>query len=140
MVGKVRGDFFRSNFFRFVLVGGIGFAIEAIVLTLISQHSALGPIWGRIISFPMAVISTWWLNRKFTFRSQNPPGSEGIRYFGVQILGALTNTGIFILAVMAIPSLWSMPVVPLAFGSLGGLIVNFTLAAKVVFVPLLPKK
>lgn len=139
-MNKGKSVFFRSSFFRFVLVGGIGFIIEAITLTLIAQYSSLGPIWGRAVSFPLAVLSTWWLNRKLTFRSQNPPGAEGVRYFAVQILGALTNTGIFIVTVKAIPSLWNIPVVPLAFGSLGGLVVNFILSAKVVFVPLRPKE
>lgn len=124
----------KHSLVRFTIVGGIGFLIEAMLLTYFATVPSVGPIWGRFISFPLAVLATWWLNRTLTFKSTNDPGREGMRYFLVQIFGALANLAVFISLVSHFPSLQGIPVVPLFMAAIVGLIVNFVLSKKFVFI------
>lgn len=126
-------SFDRRLFIRFAAVGSLGFMIEAVLLTWFTTLPAVGPILGRGISFPIAVLATWWLNRRLTFRSINNPCRESLRYFGIQILGALTNLVVFILLVFFFSSLHRIPVIPLALAAIAGLVVNFILSKKLVF-------
>jgi len=123
----------RHHFVRFLIVGGVGFAIEATLLTYFATLPYVGAVKGRAISLPVAVLATWWLNRTLTFQSRNNPHRESLLYFLVQMLGAATNFGVFIVLVSAFPTLRSIPVVPLFIASIFGLIVNFGLSKKYVF-------
>jgi len=87
----------------------------------------------RTLSFPSAVMATWWLNRKYNFRSQNSLIAEGPRYFLVQIMGALSNLGVFILCLSVIPLFTTWPVAGLAAGATVGLAVNFLFSSVYVF-------
>lgn len=126
---------FDRRLLRFTAVGGLGFAIEAILLTWFASVPEVGPMLGRGFSFPLAVLATWWLNRRLTFRSSNDPRREGMRYFGVQLLGALANLAVFALLVFIFPSLYRFPVIPLFLAAIVGLGVNFILSRKFVFIP-----
>lgn len=130
---KFMASLLRHRFVRFSIVGGVGFVIEAALLTYFATVPGLGAIKGRAISFPIAVVTTWWLNRTLTFQSKNNPHRESFRYFLVQSLGAVANLGVFVVLVSAFPGLRSIPVVPLFIAAVFGLLVNFTLSRKYVF-------
>lgn len=130
---KFAASLLRHRFVRFSIVGGVGFVIEATLLTYFATVPGLGPIKGRAISFPIAVVTTWWLNRTLTFQSTNNPHRESLRYFLVQMLGAAANLGVFFALVSVFFSLRSIPVVPLFIAAIFGLLVNFTLSTKYVF-------
>ena len=119
--------------FRFAMVGGIGFAIEAILLSFLINVPAFGPIRGRAISFPIAVVATWWLNRTTTFHSKNEPRREVARYLLAQILGAGVNLGSYVALIYWIPKLAATPMIPFCLGAFLGLIVNFVLSKTFVF-------
>ena len=68
-------------FVRFSIVGGVGFVIEAALLKFSRPCPASVREKGRAISFPIAVVTTWWLNRTLTFQSKNNPHRESFRYF-----------------------------------------------------------
>lgn len=108
--------------------------IEAVLLTYFATVPAVGAVKGRAISFPIAVLTTWWLNRTLTFRSKNNPHRESFRYLLVQALGAGANLGVFMVLVSAFPWLRSVPVLPLFIAAIFGLLVNFALSKKYVFV------
>lgn len=122
-----------ARFVRFVFIGGIGFIIEAAIITLAGRSLGWNAIDARIISFPCAVIVTWWFNRKYNFRSQNRLVIEGSSYFVVQVVGALSNLAVFALCVSISPLLAAWPVVGLAVGAVAGLMVNFFLSNYFVF-------
>jgi putative flippase GtrA len=122
------------RFIRFSIVGGVGFLIEAALLSYFAGVASIGVIKGRAISFPLAVAATWWLNRTLTFQSRNAPGREGFRYFLVQSLGALANLGVFYVLVTWFPSLRTSPVLPLFIAAIFGLALNFVLSRRFVFV------
>jgi putative flippase GtrA len=123
------------HFLMFVMVGGIGFSIEAVLLTAFTLVPWLNPITSRLISFPVAVSATWWLNRRLTFKSNNHPGKEGLLYLLVQTLGVLVNLLVYGSLVAAFPVMRAYPVLALFFGSACGLVVNFSLSKKIVFAP-----
>lgn len=124
----------RHRLVRFTIVGGLGFVIEAALLTYFATVPAIGSVKGRTISFPLAVATTWWLNRTLTFQSRNNPRQESFRYFLVQTLGAVANLGVFLTLVTIFPVLHPIPVIPLFIAAIFGLLVNFALSKKFVFV------
>ncbi len=123
-----------ARFLRFTVVGGIGFAIEASVITLLGRWFGWDAIASRAISFPLAVLATWLLNRVYTYRSDNPPVEEGARYFAVQVVGALSNLATYAACIRYLPGMGSWPVLCLAVGAAVGLVVNYALSSALVFV------
>jgi len=89
----------------------------------------------RGVSFPTAVLVTWWLNYRYTFGSRGGI-AELTRYFGTQGVGLLTNLAAYAAAIYAVPALDAHALVPLVIGSALGLAVNFLLANRFVFTTL----
>ena len=89
-----------GQIFRFIAVGGVGFVIDGGMLFWLTANGIDAYI-ARAISFPMAVVATWWLNRKWTFRAANAASRNGQfrRYFGVQVIGSLTNYTIYAIVI-----------------------------------------
>jgi len=111
----------------FIVVGSIGFIVDASVLTLLIDGHFADPVVARLISIPTAVTVTYFLNRLFTFAEQKSEllGQEYFRYVVVQALGALTNFSVYIAILKFPPTAAVHPVAALAVGSLFGLFVNF---------------
>jgi putative flippase GtrA len=122
---------------KFVIVGGVGFVVDAAVLTFALQRLTSSVYAARALSFTVAVIATWLLNRTFVFASGDARtiAAEYGRYLSTQVAAALANLLVFIGLVEAIPALISMPVVPLAVGAVLGAIVNYMGSAHWVFAP-----
>jgi len=78
----------RGEAWRFGAIGGVGFLVDASVLTWLVQRARLGLYESRALSFALAVTATWYLNRRFTFarRAGADRGREYGRYFAVQTL------------------------------------------------------
>lgn len=120
---------------RYLVVGAAGFAVDAGLLSLLVHLFGLDPILARAPSFLAAVTVTWILNRTHTFagRSRFDRKTEYRRYFSVQIAGALANLAIYVLLIRLFPPLGQLPIIPLAAGAVGGLIVNYKLSSTYVF-------
>ena len=121
-----------------MLVGGVGFVVDAGVLTLALRYLN-APIYGaRMLSFTMAVLATWLLNRAFVFDSgaaRDRMVTEYGRYLTTQVVGAACNLLVFAALIEAFPSLAATPVVPLAVGAVLGALVNYAGSAWWVFNP-----
>ena len=119
----------------FAFVGAIGFLIDAGLLAVQVHLFGIGPYSARLGSFTAAVTATWWLNRRHTFRElgRYSAGKEYRRYIGVQIIGALTNLGVYAAVLTLIPWFARYPVLALAVGAGPGLVVNYTLGRLLVF-------
>ena len=117
----------------FVVIGGMGFGVEAIIITVATTKFGFPVLESRLLSFPCAVLLTWWLNRRYNFRSQASISLELWRYFLSQSLGALTNLAVFATCLMAFPSLSTSPILLLGLGATAGLTINFTLSLWYVF-------
>jgi putative flippase GtrA len=121
---------------RFGIVGGIGFLVDAGVLTLMLALG-LGPYSGRVVSFLAAATTTWALNRSFTFRRDSPspthPAGEWLAYLGLMVIGGLVNYGTYALAVAILDPVARHPVIGVALGSIAGMAINFWTSKTMVF-------
>ncbi len=115
---------------QFALVGIVGFIVDASLLTLLFNVLDYNLYLSRLCSFSCATLTTWLLNRLYTFRMQIPleqsKGQEYSRYLMVQIVGALLNLLVFVFVIWLIPQLKSIAVIPLAIGAFFGLVFNYT--------------
>jgi putative flippase GtrA len=111
----------------FAIVGGAGFAVEAVLMTVLTQVAGWSVWFARIPSFATAVLVTWLLNRTVTFagRGLERRTAEAFLYGVIQLCGAGINLAIFALCLVSWPQLERLPVVPLAIGALGGFACNF---------------
>jgi putative flippase GtrA len=121
-----------TRFLRYCVVGGCGFAVEAIVIASLQYGFAWSALPCRAVSFPTAVLATWWLNHRYTYGSRGGK-AELMRYFGSQGAGLVTNLAAYASVIYAVPALDAHALIPLVIGSALGLAVNFMLADKFVF-------
>ena len=116
----------------FLAIGGIGFIVEAVILTSLTMMADWSPWQARIPSFISAVLITWALNRRHTFagRAWQQRSVEAFFYTAIQVGGALINLAIFGACLALFPQLARIPVIPLAIGAVGGFVFNFLLSSK----------
>ena len=114
------------------LVGGCGFFVEAGLIAMLQYGLQWSALPCRAISFPAAVLVTWWLNHRFTFGSRGG-WTELVRYLGTQGLGLVTNLVAYVAVIRLVPELDQQALIPLVVGSALGLAVNFVLAKRFVF-------
>lgn len=119
---------------KYAVVGGLGFAVDGGVLSLLTHAFGMDPFIARLISFALALTATWLLNRGWTFadRAERPP-AQAARYVAVQVTGGLANYLCYAGLLLAIPALQQLPIIALAFGSAVGLVVNYAGALLFVF-------
>ena len=120
----------RGQLLRFGVIGCIGFAIDGGLLTLLTVLVGVNIYLARLISFLLATLATWQLNRKHTFAMTTVSDkrlqvSEYARYFLVQVAGGLINLSIFAWLIFMEPQLRSLPILPLAMGAGAGLVWNY---------------
>ena len=126
----------------FVLVGAIGFLIDAGILTVLMTGFEFDHYRARAISFTIAVTATWYMNRRWVFERNavRISGREYTSYFVVQVIGAVINLSVFVAAIEFAPNLASWPVIPLAIGAAAALLFNFTVSSRFVFAESYDKK
>lgn len=130
MAGRLR---VWEQFFRFGLVGVLGFAIDATVLSLaLMAHTGLLP--GRCISYLVAASFTWLANRRWTFQDQGrSPLKQWLRFLAANSCGGALNYGVYAFLVLHWHVFAAFPVLAVAIGSISGLATNFLLSKFVVF-------
>jgi putative flippase GtrA len=87
-------------FIGFVIVGGLGFVINA-GITLALIYFGISPLIARVPAILFAIAFTWLANRRITFNiGTKPTGEEVIRYLAVAICMACFNYLLFTLFIM----------------------------------------
>jgi putative flippase GtrA len=122
---------------RFVAVGGVGFIIDAGILSALMRFAGMGPYSARAISYLVAATCTWALHRTFTFN--RPHGGSWIyqwgRFLVANAFGGILNYGIFCALVAEILFFTRNPVLALALSSAIAVVVNYVVSARAVFTP-----
>lgn len=97
------------------------------MLTMLIRHASWQPLQARVLSFLLAVLATWWLNRQYTFAGFGLQRSsfEAGAYIAIQVGGAVINFLVFGLCLRWLPQLVELPVLPLAAGAIVGFVFNF---------------
>jgi putative flippase GtrA len=101
LMGKRSAALF-IQFFKFSLVGVSNFIIDASVLNLLSFttkiYSGLPIALFNVISFSIAVTSSYAMNKRWVFRDPLAPGTKKFsKFIGIYIGGNLLNTGVVLL-------------------------------------------
>lgn len=116
----------------FLIAGGGGFLVDALVLSALLHFTPLGPFLSRAIAITAAMGFTFVFNRSFTFeRSNRRLLSEGIRYGAVGLVTALVNYGLYASLLLAIPLL--QPLIALTLASLAAMGLSFFGYSRLVF-------
>lgn len=99
-------------FFRFLLVGGAGFIIDA-GITYIMIQLTVAAWFARIPAIFCAMAFTWLANRYFTYRVKKPrSGNEAMQYAVMGMTMALINYLIYLFLVHY--GLWPVAAVTVA--------------------------
>ncbi len=125
----------HREFFRFALVGTLGFAIDGgLVQALVSMAQA-DPYLARVASFLAAVTTTWMLHRRYTFPASagRRAGSQWSLYMMTSIIGALVNVGVYTGCLLTWQFFRIYPILAVAMGTLPALAINFTASRQIVF-------
>lgn len=90
------------QFLKFCLVGGSGVLVNltvfnATLLVLHSHRPAAGDYLANGLGFLVAVISNYYLDRRWTFRSDGAVASEFAKFLAVSIAAYALNLGVFAL-------------------------------------------
>ena len=124
-----------EGFPAFVVVGGIGFVIDASILAILVHGYSWGDYTARLVSFAVAVTATWYLNRSYVFSARKTLDrrSEYSRYLAVQLIGMAINFLVYSLCIATVEIMDQWPVLALAVGSAVALFFNFLGARLFVF-------
>lgn len=128
---KILADKIRV-IFLFLIAGFVGFTIEAVIILLMTKYLIIHPILARVVSFPVAVLSTWFINSKFSFKQYSQPSiTKFYRYLNSTILAQLSNFLSYGLIIFYFPMI--LPIIALIFSSLLAMNISFFLYLKYVF-------
>ncbi len=124
----------RRQLPRFAVAGTVGFVVDAGVLYA-ALAGGLDYYSGRVASFFAAVVTTWLINRNWTFEvgRRQSKLAEFARYFSAMALGGAVNYAVYALIVATAPRTAWLPLAAVAAGSIAGLGVNFATARQWVF-------
>jgi putative flippase GtrA len=114
-------------FFRFCMVGAIGFAIDGGILAVLVYENHVNPYKGRLVSFSLAVVATFYLNKIWSFSAAQSDGiwKQFANYLGIQGIGLACNVLAYVVAMNALPWPFSKPLGALVLASGLALAVNF---------------
>ena len=120
-----------SQFLKFGATGFIGFGVDSCVLYLL-LHLGIHPLEARAISIPIAVNTTWIINRNWSFQPSSKPWyAELAKYAGVAGFAALINYGVYALALQFIAGI--TPFWALVLASAIAMFVSYFGYGRVVF-------
>jgi putative flippase GtrA len=123
------------QFFKFGIVGAVGFAVDAAMLQFGIYLLGLGRVAAGLFSFPFAVTVTWIGNRVFAFKDAAPmPVAQQLaKFVFVCAIGLGFNRGTYSLLVSTIPLVYDHPTLGLLAGTGAGMFFNFFAAKRHVF-------
>lgn len=124
--------FLHSSYFYFVIIGSLGFLIDATIFYLFSFQFDI--FISRFFSIITAMMFTWLANRLFTFKMDSCiTVGEFLKYIVVNGIGALINFGIFIFLCKFSVFLSKYFIIAMIFSTLIAMLNNFIFSKVFVF-------
>jgi putative flippase GtrA len=125
-----------GRFLRFAAVGVVAAGVDMAAVELAVRLLGLDLYSARVLSYLCAATAAWWLNRRIAFadRSSNNRLAEWARYLAANLLGGLINYGVYAVLVTALPVFAAHPFLAVGVGSLAGMMANFAMSQRFVFV------
>lgn len=123
------------EFMRYCLVGLVGMGVDAGILEL-SVGAGIAPLVARVMSMACALMTTYTLHGRFTFRVAGlADRSRWLKFMASNLLGAAINYGVFALLLFTLPftDARASRFVALAAGTAAGLGFNFWANRRFVF-------
>lgn len=124
----------HKQLFWFSASGLAGFLVDTLVLyLLLNLH---GPYVARLFSFLSAVVTTWLINKKFTFKNRTSGQSAGHEFFFylcLMLLGGGVNYGLYALLISQYHFVNTYPIIGVAAGSLAGMLINFITSKTILY-------
>ena len=117
--------------FGFLIAGISGFLLEYAIIYYFVLNFEVNAIAPRFLSFPLAVLLTWYINR-ITFNRQTPPNlPEFIRFIKSTALAQAANFLSY--SIILINVTYISPLIALLIASIISINVSFFLYLKYVF-------
>src|SRR5690348_13285811 len=118
-----------AEFLRFAVAGAVGFGVDSALLLAFTSLLGWPALLARLASFAIALVSTWLINRAWTFRAASKGaagiGAEFVTYGAVQLTGGAVNYAVYALVVFMLGrEPWQL-IVALAAGSGAGMMINY---------------
>jgi putative flippase GtrA len=123
------------QFFKFGVVGVVGFIVDTAMLYYGIHMLGMERVAAGLFSFPFAVTATWLGNRLFTFKNAPPMSAakQLAKFTLVCAVGLVFNRGTYSLLVTSIPLVYDYPVIGLLAGTGAGMFFNFFASRRHVF-------
>ena len=125
----------HEQFFRFGVIGVLGFLVDVAVLYLSVYGFHMNRYAGRVASYLAAATCTWWLNRRFTFTraDKSRPMRQWMLFLSLNVFGGIINylTYVFVVRIDLDRGVYLL--IGVACGSLAGMIFNFMMSRVFVF-------
>jgi putative flippase GtrA len=104
----------------FLVSGGTAFAVDALVLQLLTALLGVHAIAARLVAISLAMVVGWLMHRTLTFAVPTPPSvAEFLRYAGIAWMAAALNYALFVAIVVARPD--TAPLVALVVSSIAAM-------------------
>jgi putative flippase GtrA len=108
----------------FLVSGGTAFAVDALVLELLTALLGLNPIAARLVAISLAMVAGWLMHRTLTFAVPvRPSVAEFLRYAGVAWAAAAVNYALFVAILLVRDE--TEPLVALVVSSLAAMVVAY---------------
>ena len=112
----------------FAFAGGVGFLIEAGIIHYGVTHLALDAQMPRLVSYPIALVWTWYINRTYGFEVKTKPNlREFIRFVQSNFFAQLTNIGLYLIMTSWSEHLAQAPLIALILATAISMCVSFAL-------------
>jgi len=122
------------QFSSFGLIGTAAFLVDSALLYLGLGLFGLGFYLARFLSWFGAASFTWYLNRRFTFRSaESSVLQQWLKFLAANSIGGAFNYGTYAALIATSPVVRQWPILGVAAGSVAGLVFNFFASKRYVF-------
>lgn len=112
----------------FLFAGGVGFLIEAITIHLGVSVFGSDPQSPRFISYPVALVWTWYINRTYGFQVKEALNfREFFRFVQSNLAAQLTNLAIYFILTSAVAFMAQTPLLALVIATVISTCVSFVL-------------